>query len=134
MFISKKDLRDLKSKAGATSMLQSQIAKLTNELNAHKGLTGQQVVALKKELDFEGQGLDFYYRSFKALLGYDTQALPKRTLKTVIKEITNRLDQQEKMQKMLFDHLGIEYAKITEETKDGRQEKDVLRKIKTIKK
>jgi hypothetical protein len=52
------------------------------------------------------------------------------TLKDVIKSIESRLDHQENMQKMLFAHLGIEYAKITEETKDGKREKEVLRKIK----
>jgi len=31
---------------------------------------------------------------------------------------------------MLFAHLGIEYVKTTEETAIGRQEKEVLRKIK----
>ena len=53
-----------------------------------------------------------------------------RTLKSVIKSIESRLDQQEKMQRMLFAHLGIEYVKTTEETAIGRQEKEVLRKIK----
>jgi hypothetical protein len=56
-------------------------------------------------------------------------------LREVFSALESRLDQQEKMQKMLFAHLGIEYAKTTEETATGRQEKEVLRKIKkTIKK
>jgi len=132
MFISKKDLGDLKSKAGAVSQLQSQIAKLTNELNTHKGQTGQQVAALTKELDFESEINLKVLRVYRTFMGLDP--LHKRTLKTVIKEITDRLDHQEKMQKMLFDHLGIEYAKITEESKAGKREKEVLRRIKTIKK
>jgi hypothetical protein len=130
MFISKKDLGDLKSKAGATGILHSQIARLTNELNAHKGQTGQQVAALKKELDFDDCGI-----GDKILFDIQNKmfGLPipeKRTIKTVIKELTDRLDYQEKMQKMLFAHLGIEYAKTTEETRAGKQEKEVLRKIK----
>jgi hypothetical protein len=51
-------------------------------------------------------------------------------LKTVIKSLESRLDQQEKMQKMLFAHLGIEYAKTTEEAATGKQEKEALRRIK----
>jgi len=51
-------------------------------------------------------------------------------LETRLDFCRNRLDHQEKMQKMLFAHLGIEYAKITEETKTGKQEKEVLRRIK----
>lgn len=103
MFISKKDLGDLKS----------------------------QVAEIKKELDLEE--FDFFSMSHAEHVYRILRGLPTRrmlTLKTALSSIKSRLDQQEKMQKILFDHLGIEYAKITEETKAGKQEKEVLRKIK----
>jgi uncharacterized protein YpuA (DUF1002 family) len=52
-----------------------------------------------------------------------------RTIRETITSIESRLDKQEKMQKMLFAHMGIEYAKTTEETVTGRQEKEVLRRV-----
>jgi hypothetical protein len=107
MFISKNDLGDLKSKAGQVGGLQAEINQI------------------KKQLDFSA------HNSPNTFLGRLQRVfLPVITLKDVIKSVESRLDQQEKMQKMLFAHLGIEYAKITEETKAGKQEKEVLRRIK----
>jgi hypothetical protein len=82
----------------------------------------EDVATIKEQLDFNHYEFSFW--SGRRML------YQERTLKEVINSIKSRLDQQEKMQKMLFTHLGIEYAKITEETKAGKQEKEVLRKIK----
>jgi hypothetical protein len=115
MFISKKDLNDLKSKAGAASQLQSQIDKLKNELRE-----------LSAELGIEDKNTSLIERYAFYIWGYNTSV--SRRLKDVIKSIESRLDRQEKMQKMLFAHLGIEYAKVTDHTTERTIEKEVLRK------
>lgn len=114
MFISKQELDDLKCKAGQVPKLQAEITKI------------------KEELDLSEDS--FWPSTFMHDLYRKLRGLQNKTLKTVVREITARIDHQEKMHKMLFDHLGIEYAKVTEETKAGKQEKEVLRRVKTIKK
>jgi hypothetical protein len=131
MFIRKKDLNDLKSKAGAAPQLQSQMAQLTHQLNAYKGQTGQQLAALEKELDFEDTAvfsLRTMERAYRALQGLSAPA--KRTIKTVIKALESRLSEQEKLTRMILAHLGVEYAKTTEETGSGTLTKEVLRRAK----
>jgi len=73
-------------------------------------------------------------KNIKEIIAYNSRitCLSKRvhlTVDTDLQFIESRLAKQEKMQKMLFAHLGIEYAKTTEETAAGRQEKEVLRKV-----
>jgi hypothetical protein len=124
---SKRELNQIRSEAG-------QFRKdITDKFNANSGQLNKRIADVEKELDFEG-GMTFHSslieHAYRNLLGLKLEPLKKRTLKTVIKEITDRLDHQEKMQKMLFAHLGIEYAKTTEETATGKREKEVLRRIK----
>jgi len=120
MFNTKKELNTIRSEAG-------QFRKATcDQINNVRAELHRRVSRLERDVNFDFV-VNPIWRKVAALSG---EPLPKRTLKTVIKEITDRLDQQEKMQRMLFEHLGLEYAKLTEETASGRQEKEVLRKIK----
>lgn len=117
----KKELNQIRSEAGQFRK------EITDKFNSNSGQLNKRIADVEKELDFADRHPLAHY-SFAQLISYEP--LPRRTLKTVIKSLESRLDEQEKMTRMILAHLGVEYAKTTEETATGRQEKEVLRKIK----
>lgn len=74
----------------------------------------KQSIAITTYIDWHGQRVPWF----------------PRTVKSAIESIESRLSEQEKLTRMILAHLGVEYAKTTEETRAGKQEKEVLRKIK----
>jgi hypothetical protein len=83
---------------------------------------------LREDLDKIKHQLDFnIYRDYFG--GYRV-LIRERNLQDVITSLEFRLSEPEKLTRMILAHLGVEYAKTTEETATGKQEKEVLRKIK----
>lgn len=106
---------DFKSKAGAASALQSQLDKFKTELKE-----------IRDEITPSHPFSDSFWERYYEFV-YGRQG---KTLKKVVENLESRLSEQEKLTRMILAHLGVEYAKLTEETKTGKHEKEVLRKIK----